>query len=737
MHVAPEGSPWRAGALRKAAMAIERKNENAGNGGADEVSALKEALSAKEREVVELKKFEALFLSINDLAYICDSLGNILFVNQQIERYSGHKAEEFIGKSFAPLFDEENLKKGLGFYNKTIQGESPEFELRFKDTGVLCEYKNVPFRDERGEITGVIGIARDISYRRLSEENLRSERDKAQRYLDLAGVMFVAIGADGNVTMINRKGAEVLGYNEADIIGKNWFDSFIPERIREAMRETFIALISGKVECDYHENPVLAADGSERTIAWHNTVLKSPSGEVNGSLSSGSDITEFKRAEAEVNKYRANLEAIFRSVRDAIVTIGLDFTILELNYSASRICALSRGDIGHHFNSLNMDCSKKCFETLAETFRRMGPVEAGRIECGKPGRCQTVGINAYPLIDCDGGFSGAVMVIRDETRLAGLERDLNERKQLHNIIGATGRMQEIYSLINDLADLTTTVLITGETGTGKELVAEAIHYGGLRSNGPLVKVNCSAIPEHLLGSELFGHVRGAFTGAVRDRVGRFELADNGTIFLDEIGDLSEETQLKLLRVLQHREFERLGDSKTMKSDVRIIAATNRDLLQRVREGRFREDLYYRLKVVEISLPPLRQRLEDLPLLVGHFISRFNKKYCKNISIISSEVQRAFMGYGWPGNIRELEHTLEHAFIVSRSETIGMEALPMYFKLPVDRGGHASARPRKADLDSVLRAIERAAGNKSKAAKLLSISRQTLYRLLSQGRSAGR
>lgn len=719
--------------MRKAAMAVEKKNENAGNGGADEVSALKEALSAKEREVIELKKFETLFLGINDLAYICDAAGNILFVNRELERYSGHKPEEFIGKPFAPLFDEDDLKKAVDAYTRTLKGESPEFELRFKDTGILCEYKNVPFRDERGEITGVIGIARDISYRRLAEENLRSERDKAQRYLDLAGVMFVAIGADENVTMINRKGAEVLGYNETDIIGKNWFDSFIPERIRKEMRAAFIALISGKGGCDYYENPVLAADGNERMIAWHNTVLKSPSGEVSGSLSSGSDITEFKRAEAEVNKYRSNLEAIFRSVRDAIVTVGLDFSILELNYSASRICALSRGDIGHHFNSLIMDCSKKCFEALAETFRRMEPVEEDRIECGKPGRGQTVGINAYPLIDCDGGFSGAVMVIRDETRLAVLERDLNERKQLHNIIGAASRMQEIYSLINDLADLTTTVLITGETGTGKELVAEAIHYSGLRSNGPLVKVNCSAIPEHLLGSELFGHVKGAFTGAVRDRVGRFELANGGTIFLDEIGDISEETQLKLLRVLQHREFERLGDSATMKSDVRIIAATNRDLLQRVREGRFREDLYYRLKVVEISLPPLRQRLEDLPLLVGHFISRFNKKYCKNISFITSEVQRAFMGYSWPGNIRELEHTLEHAFIVSRSETIGMEALPMYFKLPMDRGGHASARPRKADIASVLRAIERSGGNKSKAAKLLDISRQTLYRLLSQNR----
>lgn len=717
-------------------MAEDHQNKDSVKDAESEVRVLREALSAKEREVVELKKFEALFLSINDLAFICDTAGNILFVNQQLERYSGRKPEEFIGKSFGPLFDEENLKKGLVFYNKTIQGESPEFELRFKETGVLCEYKNVPFRDERGEITGVIGIARDISYRRLSEENLRSERDKAQKYLDLAAVMFVSIDTDENVAMINRKGAEVLGYPETEIIGKNWFDNFLAARSREETRSRFQQLIAGMGAATYCENVVLTKSGEERTIAWHNTVLKTPSGEIHASLSSGSDITDFKRAEAEVSKYRANLEAIFRSVRDAIVTVGLDFSILELNYSASRICALSRGDIGHHFNSLLMDCSKKCFETLADTFRREGPVEADRIECGKPGRAQTVGINAYPLIDCDGGFSGAVMVIRDETRLAVLERDLSERKQLHNIIGAASRMQEIYSLINDLADLTTTVLITGETGTGKELVAEAIHYSGMRSSGPLVKVNCSAIPEHLLASELFGHVRGAFTGAVRDRAGRFELANGGTIFLDEIGDISEETQLKLLRVLQHREFERLGDSATMKSDVRIIAATNRDLLQRVREGRFREDLYYRLKVVEISLPPLRQRLEDLPLLVAHFISRFNKKYCKNISFITSEVQKAFMGYSWPGNIRELEHTLEHAFIVSRSETIGMEALPMYFKLPMGRG-HATARARKAEIDSVLRAIERAGGNKSKAAKLLGISRQTLYRLLSQDRSAKR
>ena len=270
---------------------------------------------------------------------------------------------------------------------------------------------------------------------------------------------------------------------------------------------------------------------------------------------------------------------------------------------------------------------------------------------------------------------GAVLVIRDITLLRDLERELRERHQFQNIIGRSKKMQDTYRLLEDLANLETTVLITGESGTGKELVARALHYSGQRAFKPFVTVSCSALAESLLESELFGHVRGAFTGAIRDKQGRFQAANGGTILLDEIGDISPLIQLKLLRVLQEKEIERVGESTPQKVDVRVIACTNKDLKEKVRRGEFRQDLYYRLKVVEVSLPPLRDRLEDLPLLVDHFCHSFNERFKKNIEGISNEVLGKFMDYPWPGNVRELEHVMEHAFVLCHGGVITLEHLP--------------------------------------------------------------
>ena len=209
-----------------------------------------------------------------------------------------------------------------------------------------------------------------------------------------------------------------------------------------------------------------------------------------------------------------------------------------------------------------------------------------------------------------------------------MERSLEERRSFHNIIGKSNKLEKIYILLEKLADVPTTVLVTGESGTGKELIGEALHYKGCRKDKPLIKINCSALPETLLESELFGHVKGAFTGAIKDKEGKFEAGDGGTIFLDEIGDISPAIQLRLLRIIQERVFERVGDNEPVKVDVRIVAATNQNLVQKIREGQFREDLYYRLNIVEINLPPLRERTEDIPLLAEHFIKKFNKKLGK-------------------------------------------------------------------------------------------------------------
>jgi PAS domain S-box-containing protein len=439
---------------------------------------------------------------------------------------------------------------------------------------------------------------------------------------------------------------------------------------------------------------------------------------------------QHKRIHDENEKYRLNLEAIFRSVKDAIVTVDKDMLVVEVNDAAQDICGINRGQIGQSFMALPTACKGKCLEALKKTISLKKDVELQRTECHCIGQVRrVVTINTSPLIAPRGEFSGAVLVVRDETLLNNLERDLKERQHFHNIVGRNSGMQKIYAIIEDLADVETTVLITGESGTGKELIAEAIHYTGKRSSNPLVKVNCSALSETLLESELFGHVKGAFTGADSEKTGRFQRADKGTIFLDEIGDVSPRMQLRLLRVLQEKVIERVGDSTPIKVDVRVIAATNQDLAKKVKTGQFRKDLYYRLKVMELSLPPLRERKDDIPLLVRHCLKKLNKKLNKKIDGVSEAVQKIFMDHSWPGNVREMENTLEHAFIVCHHNTITTDHLPQNLRDIYDKRVPIPSDEGAIGQKAILEALERTGWNKSKAARLLGVNVRTIYRKL--------
>ncbi|NOR65655.1 MAG: response regulator [Candidatus Scalindua sp.] len=430
----------------------------------------------------------------------------------------------------------------------------------------------------------------------------------------------------------------------------------------------------------------------------------------------------------EKEKYRSNLEAIFKSVKDSIITVDKDMIIIEINEAAKKICHLSRDSVGKPFKSLLTHCNGRCVDALEETVKGKAPIEIYHLEC-RHSFCpqQVVTVNTYPLINKAKVFTGAVLVVRDETHLADLEREMKERQRLHNIIGKSEKMQTIYSYIEDLADVQSTVLITGESGTGKELVADALHYKGGRNHKSLVKVNCSALSDNLLESELFGHIKGSFTGAVKNRVGRFKVADGGTILLDEIGDMPLRIQVKLLRVLQEKTFERVGESTSIKVDVRVVACTNQDLREKIAKGEFREDLYYRLNVVEICVPPLRERKEDIPSLIGYFVKKFNKKINKNILSISSDVQKVFMDYSWPGNVRELEHALEHAFILCHQKTITLKHLPPVFENFSTAKAHFFKNMGVDEKQVIVQALEKSAGNKTMAARLLGISRRNIYR----------
>ncbi len=436
----------------------------------------------------------------------------------------------------------------------------------------------------------------------------------------------------------------------------------------------------------------------------------------------------------EKERYRLNLEAIFASIQDGVVTVDERTGFVDINRAAIQLCGYGKDYLAAMpLGSGNKECSAACIDILQNVLSGKKAEAVRYIECRRRNRQnQVVSVSASPMLDTTGRFLGGVMVLRDETRLYHLEKNMKEDKAFTRMIGVGEQMRKIKNLIRALADVQTTVLITGESGTGKELAVEALHSAGDRSSRPLVRVNCGALADSILESELFGHVQGAFTGAVKDRTGRFHLANGGIIFLDEIGDISPKMQLQLLRVIETMSFEKVGSSRTEQVDVRVVAATNRDLAAKVAAGDYRADLYYRLKVVEIKLPPLRERKEDIFLLTASMIQKFNKKFKKDIKTVSSDVERLFRLYSWPGNVRELENSIEHSFILCDQNVIAVSHLPAELRHWYE---HGCEPPRQYDDESEAEAIEKALektdGNKAKAARLLSMSRRTIYRKMNK------
>ncbi len=428
-------------------------------------------------------------------------------------------------------------------------------------------------------------------------------------------------------------------------------------------------------------------------------------------------------------------EAVLDTVSDAVIMVDSQMRVMGANQATEGICGVAMADIGGQvYSDTSPLCSKKCYEIFSRTLVENVGLSGHRIECAHV-KCnhQTVSINSSPINDQDGNLTGAVIVIRDITMLSDLQKALRKRHRFHNIIGRSKKMQDVYELLENLTHLDTAVLVTGESGTGKALAAKVLHYQGRRALQPFITVSCSGLSETLLASELFGHAHGAPDSAVNVKTGRFEEAEGGTLFLSEIGELPPAIQLKLLRVLQEKALQRAGESGPRKVDVRVIACTSGDLEQQVADGAFNEALYDHLKAVQVSVPPLRERLDDMPLMVDHFITAFNKKFQQDIHGVSHEVLSLFMAYHWPGNVRELAYTLEHAFILCRGPLIILSDLPRDIIEAVgqQRNPAADLQParRRVGLKQIRDALEKTDGNKAKAARLLGINRRTLYRKL--------
>ncbi|MBW1933075.1 MAG: sigma 54-interacting transcriptional regulator [Deltaproteobacteria bacterium] len=423
---------------------------------------------------------------------------------------------------------------------------------------------------------------------------------------------------------------------------------------------------------------------------------------------------------------------ILDSISEGVFTVDLDWRVTSFNRAAEKITGISRAEaIGKYCREvLRADaCETGC--TLAATMQSGKPIMNKAVHIiDSEGKKRAIAISTALLKDKMGKVIGGVETFRDTSLIEELRKEIEGRYRCEDIISQSHKMQNLFAILPNIAESNTTVLIEGESGTGKELFARAIHNLSFRRDKPFVAVNCGALPDTLLESELFGYRAGAFTDAKKDKPGRFALAQGGTIFLDEIGDISASVQVKLLRVLQDKTYEPVGGISPVKADVRIITATNKKLDQLVEEGKYRDDLYYRINVMKVELPPLNDRKEDIPLLVDHFISRFNRLHNKNICCVTNEVTEALLSYEYPGNIRELENIIEHCFVLCEGEIIEAKHLPSRirpsFRAELEEDNEP-ATIRQMEMILIKQALKRNKGNRTAAAKQLGIDKSTLFR----------
>ncbi len=559
-------------------------------------------------------------------------------------------------------------------------------------------------------------------------------------FRDFSQAVDGVLAVDTNLIVISFSEAaeRISGVTSDKIVGQSCYDIL---KMPICQNEQLVgqALKSGRIFSNI-TTTLQNASGETLEVVVGISPLMNVEGGIAGAVLTFRDLKEMNRLtrellirNRELLRERNKLTAILNSITDGVFTINTDWQITSFNSAAEKVTGYSNKEV----------LGRKCWDVLRGSNCGANCPMRQVLQTGKPifnlevkivskaGKTIPVSVTSSVLIDEEGVAMGAVETFRDMSPLQELKSELEERYRFDQIIGKSKPMQDLYDLLEDVAATDATVLVQGESGTGKELVVKAIHFNSVRRSGPFISVNCAALPETLLESELFGYEKGAFTGAIREKPGRFELANGGTLFLDEIGEMSYPLQAKLLRVLDEHVIERVGGIKSIRVDVRIVAATNKNLREAVEKGAFRQDLFYRLNVVPIHLTPLRERKEDIPLLVDHFIRKFNEKMGKRIRGVSSEVLRIFMDYEWPGNVRELENLLEFSFIQCKTETIGVQHLPTEFQRHFQTIRLIREEPQEAlqkyEKNLIHQTLVQNMGSRVKTARQLGMSKATLWR----------
>jgi PAS domain S-box-containing protein len=602
--------------------------------------------------------------------------GSLEFVNQTWREYTGYPLEQLTGWGWQTVIHPDDISKFMDEWSAARAAGKP-FENEVRVRRADGEYRwflvrKVPLQDASGHIIRWLGTGQDIQELRIAEAQLRIAVDTAPALIHTAR-------PDGYIDFLNKGWLDYVGLPMQDLEGWLWTKAFHPDDVEPCLTKWHASIASG--EPFEAESRVRRADGEYRTMIHRKLPLRDGQGNIIKWYGSGIDIEDRKRAEQRTRKQEMELQQILDFTPQHVAVIGpgqkrIFANRALLNYFGLRLEEWqSRGAQTRVHPD---DCERLLWGPQGDP-----PDQYEARLKGYDGRYRWFLVRNSPLHDEQGQITCWYVAGTDiedrkeaEERLrqenVALREEIDKASMFEEIVGTAPALRAVLSRVSKVAPTDSTVLITGETGTGKELVARAIHRRSRRASRAFVSVNCAAIPRDLIASELFGHEKGAFTGAAQLRLGRFELAGGGTIFLDEVGELPAETQVALLRVLQEREFERVGGTRSIQTDVRVIAATNRDLKAAIASGVFRSDLFYRLSVFPIEIPPLRNRKEDIALLVEYFIDRFARKAGKTIKGVNKKTLDLLRSYAWPGNIRELQNVIERSVIVCDSENFSVD-----------------------------------------------------------------